>query len=456
MKLLRAVQFASLLFTIFVNLSPPGFAQPNPGTPLAATSAATIPVLAPVAGPSRAFPSLQLGSGLHLTYVGMFTPDAVFRNPTRAPGSAARPLEETILPASSSMQSQRPGDVPASMLLSTEQVVEDFEPPVHAIAAAHGNTRLGEARNRFLTYAYGHPSVLYAPRQVVTDSQQRLIVSDPDGNALHVLDPRGKTSFRIVCGKDRRLHEPSGVAVDAADNIYVADAERGLVVVFDRNGAFLRYIGNFRGEPQYARPTGIAIDRETKRIYLADTPRNLIFVLDLDGHVIKRLGRERDGSGHGEFDEPTEIAVNHEHVFVLDARGTRIQVLDRGGILLASFSIPHGPDPMTNRENGLGTDRDGNVYVSSFHSSVIRVFRTNGQQVSAFGQPGHSAGEFVCPRGLWIDASNRLYVADSGNGRVQLFQLKSSEGSSPSLKPAEVGAEPHSATAQEMGAPAAR
>lgn len=229
------------------------------------------------------------------------------------------------------------------MSISTERVVEDFEPPAHAMAAARANTRLGATRNRFLMYAYGHPSVLYAPRHVVTDSQQRLIISDPAGNALHVLDPKGKRSFRIVCGKDRRLREPSGVAIDAADNIYVADAERGFVVVFDHNGGFLRYIGNFRGEPQYARPTGIAIDRERQHIYLSDTPRNMIFVMNLDGNVVKRLGRARDGIGHDEFEEPTDIAINHEHVFVLDARGTRVQVMDMMARRCAVFQSRMAP-----------------------------------------------------------------------------------------------------------------
>jgi DNA-binding beta-propeller fold protein YncE len=338
------------------------------------------------------------------------------------------------------------------MLISAERVVEDFEPPARAVIVAHGNTRLGETRNRFLTYAYGRPSVLYAPRHVVTDSQQRLIISDPAGSALHVLDPKGKASFRIVCGKDRRLREPSGVAVDAADNIYVADAERGLVVVFDRSGGFLRYVGNFRGEPQYARPTGIAIDRELQRIYLADTPRNMIFVMNFDGMVIKRLGRARDGSGYGEFEEPTEIALNHEHVFVLDARGTRVHVMDRGARLLRSFPVPHWPDPNVNRENGLGTDRDGNVYLSSFHSSMVHVLRSDGQLFSVFGRPGHSAGEFVGPGGLWIDPGNRLYVADSGNGRVQVFQLKSTELTGPTERVAEAPAEPHSVSSEDKSA----
>jgi DNA-binding beta-propeller fold protein YncE len=430
MKLLRAVQFASLLFCCVANLLAPGFAQSALEAAVATTSSAANPLRANVPQAARAFPTLDLSTGLKLAYLGMFTPDALFRSSSKRASAAQRLLEESILPAGSPGQPQRAHDVPASMLISTESVVEDFEPPLHAVAAPHGNSRMAETRNRFLTYAYGHASVLHAPRHVVTDSRQRLIVSDPAGKALHVLDPKGKVSFRIVAGPDRRLREPVGVAVDSADNIYVADADRGLIVVFDRNGVFARYIGNYRGEPQYARPIGIAIDREAQRIYLSDTPRNLVFVLDLDGRVIKRLGRARDGSGIGEFEEPTEIAVNHQHVFILDARGTRVHVLDREGNLLSQFSLPHGPDPTTNRENGLGTDRDGNVYVSSFHSSTIRVFRHDGQVLSAFGQPGHSAGEFACPGGLWIDSDNRLYVADSGNGRIQLFQLKATDHNS--------------------------
>jgi DNA-binding beta-propeller fold protein YncE len=241
---------------------------------------------------------------------------------------------------------------------------------------------------------------------------------------VHVLDPKGKTSFRIVSGADRRLRRPDGVAVDAEDNLYVADPVRGMVLVFDRNGSFVRYIGSYRGEPEYARPTGIAIDRQAQRLYLIDTPRNLIFVLDLNGKVLKTIGKQRNGKGSGEFDDPTDIAVNHKHVFVLDRRGTRVQLLDTECNPVGSFDLPHGLDPLVNREDGLGTDRAGNVYVSSFNGSLIRVYSYDGRFLSCFGQPGRGAGEFAFPGGLWIDPNDRLYVADSGNGRVQLFQLR--------------------------------
>ena len=424
MKPLRATQFSSIWLLSFCIWPWAVMAQSIPATMPAATSAAAVAVRAAPNQPARAFPQLNLGSGFSLSYVGMFSPDAVFHTRARMKSSASYFSSTEIGPASGAGPGTRTADVPASMLVSNERVVEDFEPPLHAEAVGHVHTPVGAMRNRFLTYAYGRPNVLHSPRHVATDSQSRVILSDPDGGGVHVLDPKGKNSFRIVSGADQRLRRPAGVAVDAEDNLYVADPVRGMVLVFDRDGTFVRYIGSYRGEPEYARPTGIAIDRQAKRLYLIDTPRNLVFVLDLNGKVLKTIGKQRNGTGTSEFDDPTEIAVNHKHVFVLDRRGTRVQVLDTECKPAGSFDLPHGLDPMINREDGLGTDQEGNVYVSSFNGSLIRIYSYDGRFLSCFGQPGQGAGEFAFPGGLWIDSSDRLYVADSGNGRVQLFQLK--------------------------------
>jgi len=354
----------------------------------------------------------------------MFSADAVYRTTSKMTVVTGNSPGEGISPAGSAAPSNRANEVPQSMLISVERVVEDFEPPGHAQAEAQAHSRPGTLRNQFLTYAYGHPSVLRTPHNITTDSRHRLVISDPAAGAVHVLDPRGKTSFRIVAGEGRRLHQPQGVAVDANDNIYVADSERGFVVMFDRSGNFVRDIGNFRGEPEYASPHGIAIDQGAGRLYLSDTPRNLVVVLDLDGHVLRQFGKLHDGTGFGEFDHPTDIAVNHKHVFVLDRRGTRIQVIDLTSHQISRFDLTTGVDMMPNGENGLGTDQEGNVYVSWANNGRIWVYTGDGRFLCSFGEFGTRVGEFASPGGLWIDSANRLYVADSGNGRVQLFQLE--------------------------------
>jgi hypothetical protein len=194
-------QFALVLLHFLVGLAAGGFAQSAPAPAVAVTSAAAVPKLPVIAGPTRAFPALNLGGGLNPAYVGMFTPDALFRAPSRAAGSGGPSLEETILPASSPIEPQRRGDVPASKLISTERMVENFEPPAHAMAAAHANTRLRATRNRLLTYAYGHPTVLYAPRHVVTDSQQRLTSVIRRGTRCMCSIPRARHHFASFAAK---------------------------------------------------------------------------------------------------------------------------------------------------------------------------------------------------------------------------------------------------------------
>ena len=374
-----------------------GIAQDNPITPIIDPTVLT-----------RAFPRIQLWNRETLSYLGVFNPDAVYHSRSRFNGQ---------------YETQRSG-APASMLLSNERTIEALTPPMHAQAMLHYPSGVGELRNRFITYAYGRPAVLAAPRHIATDSQQRLIISDPNINAVHVLDPMGHISFRIITGKGYRLLHPAGVAVDADDNIYVADSERGMIAVFDPNGGFLHYIGDYKGENDYQSPQAIAIDRKAGRLYLVDTPRNLVFVLDLTGRVLRRVGIYHDGSGTGKFTDPTDIVVSHNHVYVLDNSGTRIQILDLQCGFQASFDLPHGSDTRVSRENGLGIDLQGNIYISLSASSLIQVYNQNGIRLTTFGQSGQRLGEFLAPKGLWVDSTDRLYVADTGNVRVQIFQLQ--------------------------------
>jgi DNA-binding beta-propeller fold protein YncE len=423
MKLLCAKQFVVLACICSILTVGILSAGESAGAPEAAASVAATSYRIDSQPPVRAFPRIRLWGSQELTYVGMFGPDAVFRTTSKLTGATGSSPGEGILPAPSPEQGPRSSYVPESMLLSNERVVENLEPPAHLQAIGHAPAPAEKVRNRFMTYTYGRPSVVHAPTHLATDSRQRVIVSDPGGDAVHVLDPKGRTSFRILSGKGRRLQEPAGVAVDADDNIYVADSTRGMVLVFDRYGSFLRYIGDFDGEPQYQGPHGIAIDRKAGHLYLVDSPRNLVFMLDLKGTVLKRMGKYRDGTGVGEFDYPTDIAVNHNLVFVLDSSGSRVQSLDSDCNLLGSFNVPRTPSPQANRENGLGADSQGNVYVSFFNRARILAYSQDGHLLASFGQPGPRVGEFAGPDGLWIDAANRVYVADSGNGRVQLFQL---------------------------------
>jgi len=57
------------------------------------------------------------------------------------------------------------------------------------------------------------------------------------------------------------------------------------------------------------------------------------------------------------------------------------------------------------------------------------MYQPDGMPLGTFGQPGNRVGEFRAPRGLWVDGSNRIYVSDTENARVQVFQVSVPETS---------------------------
>ena len=151
---------------------------------------------------ARAFPRLSLGSDRELVYVGMFSSDATFRGPSKF----THFLEAMKVPPPDSLSEQaaRQSAVPPWMLSSDVRVMDDVEPPGHAMALPEVHSLAGSVRDAVVSFVYGRPSVLRAPQYLTTDSRQRVILSDPGIPAVHVLDPKRRTSFSIVGGQGRR------------------------------------------------------------------------------------------------------------------------------------------------------------------------------------------------------------------------------------------------------------
>ena len=389
------------------------------------------PTVVPAARPvreqrPRALPDSVLCCGSEIDYVGVYSSDGKFRTTTRVDRDSVRGRG---LPSGSSRAWSRPSEVPDFINLHSERVEENYEPPARAVKPVKGKSLPASLRDDVVTFVYGRERILLAPHHVAVDSRGRILIVDPDIRAVHVLG--GGDSFRIAGGPQRRLRLPNGIAVDAADNIYIADSERGLVLVYAPDGKFLRYIGKRGDESLFHYPTAIAIDRNTGRLFVLDTPRHVLFVLDLEGNMLKRVGRPRPnaiGRVSSEtipmdLDYPTEIAIGNNELVVVDSANSRVHVMDLQCQLVAQFSIPAIPGPPSIDEVGLSIDVTGNIYVSNVTDSHIRIYGRDGSLLGSFGRPGMEVGEFNSPAGLWVDGKNRLYVADTNNGRVQVFQL---------------------------------
>ena len=276
---------------------------------------------------------------------------------------------------------------------------------------------------RLLDIVAGEPDfhALIAPYSVVTDSQNRIIVTDPGAAGIHIFDfTQHKYKF-ISRDKDiDGLSSPQCVAVDAVDNIYVTDSYSGKIFCFDANGKFRRVIGSFKGEGYFKRATGIAVDSPAQRIYVTDTLRNQVWVLDMQGTVLQKIGLP--GTGEGQFNFPTELRLDGQDLLVVDAMNFRVQVLDRSGKFQYAVGQVGGDLGSMFRPKGIARDSEGHLYVVDGLSGMVQVFDRQGQLLYYFGQKGSGFGEFQLPAGLFIDRNDRVFVVDSYHRRVQVFQ----------------------------------
>jgi DNA-binding beta-propeller fold protein YncE len=276
---------------------------------------------------------------------------------------------------------------------------------------------------RLLDVVAGEPEFhgLINPYSVVTDSKDRIIVTDPGAAGIHIFDfNQHKYKFISRQKSTDGMVSPQCVAVDAADNIYVTDSYTGKIFVFDANGKFQRVLASVKGEGYFKRSTGIAVDSQAQRIYVADTLRHLIFVLDMDGKVLQKIGR--GGTGEGQFNFPTELRLAGQDLLVVDAMNFRVQVMDRSGKFQYAIGQAGDEAGAMFRPKGIGMDSEGHLYVVEGLKGQVQVFDRQGRLLYCFGQKGSGFGEFQLPAGLFIDSKDRVFVVDSFNRRVQVFQ----------------------------------
>jgi DNA-binding beta-propeller fold protein YncE len=108
-------------------------------------------------------------------------------------------------------------------------------------------------------------------------------------------------------------------------------------------------------------------------------------------------------------------------LYVTDSMNFRIQILSREGRYISSFGQLGDGSGDFNRPKGVAVDSDGHVYVVEGLHDVVQIFDGAGRFLLSFAEPGHGDGELWLATGIAI-ADDRIYVADSSNHRVQVFE----------------------------------
>ncbi len=264
--------------------------------------------------------------------------------------------------------------------------------------------------------------VLEQPFQVTAD-RNRVYVTDIAKAQVVVFDLAKR---RIYSWGGNRFQAVSGIAVDKDGRVYLADPVRLVIDVFDPGGNFLYQFG--KGGPgfgEFTGPQALAINKERELLYVLDRGVHRIHVFDLQGNYLYQIGGP--GTGPGEFSWAQYFALDQQgKVYVTDSILGKYQVFSPEGKFLKSVGEPGDIPGYFGRPKGIAVDIDGNVYVADAKFEVIQIFNPEGR-VNFFWK-GVPPVPFSLPQGLYFDEQDRLYVVDTLNKRIQVYQYIKKSG----------------------------
>ena len=257
---------------------------------------------------------------------------------------------------------------------------------------------------------------------------------------------------------EAQLAFPSGVAVDGAGNLYIADESNHGVHKVDSTGTITTVAGS--GEPgfggdsgpaveaQLAFPSGVAVDG-AGNLYIADRDNHRIRKVDPSGTISTIAGTGVLGfSGDSGpaidawLNRPYGVATDGAgNLYIADTGNQRIRKVDSTGIITTVAGCPifsrnpcHTPPsgPATEARlswpGGVAVDGAGNLYIADSNNNHIRKVDSTGTitTIAGSGEPGFSgdggpatAAQLRGPSGVAVDGAGNLYIVDSVNHRIR-------------------------------------
>ncbi len=253
-----------------------------------------------------------------------------------------------------------------------------------------------------------------------------------------------------------RLNNPSSVQVGPAGDIYIADTGNSVIRVvnatthiistFAGNGT-AAYAGN--GGPATAAslnlPNGIALDA-ANNLYIADTANNVVRLVNAATRVISTVAGNNAAAYRGDggpatsanLNAPWSVALTSAGGFLIaDQKNNAVRSVSAAGMITTLAGNGTGKpgfagdgavatSAQLNTPSGLAIDVAGNTYVSDTGNNRIRKINPSTGIITTIAGSGNSADDYAAtrvslygPYGLALDSKGNLFIADASHNRVR-------------------------------------
>ena len=218
-----------------------------------------------------------------------------------------------------------------------------------------------------------------------------------------------------------QLIRPYGVGVDSKGHVYAADQGVSAIFIFNPETKAVELIGNGK-QAHFGAVSGLCLD-DNDRLFVTDTGMHRVDVFAPDTHQLETA------FGGDVLTTPASIAIDTDNrfLYVVDTQQDVVDVFDADSFkLLRKIGTPGKKHTLSTPGNfslpsGVAVDRDGNVYVTDTFNNRIEIFDADGTFVSAFGKNGDGPQDFERPKGIAVDRDGHIWVADSAQDRVKVF-----------------------------------
>jgi sugar lactone lactonase YvrE len=328
---------------------------------------------------------------------------------------------------------------------------------------------------------------LYYPSCVAVDASGNIYIADSSNHRIRLVTKStgiittvagdGTPGYKVDGGlaTSASLYYPYGVAVDASGNIYIADTGNNRIRLVAKNTGIITAVagdgtrgyngdGGLATSTNFNNPWDVAVDA-SGNIYIADSSNHRIRLVTKSTGIITTVagdgatGYTGDGglATSASLYYPYGIAVDaSENIYIADSSNNRIRLVTKstgiittvagdgtpgykgdGGLAIsAGFSYPRG----------IAVDASGNIYIADVFinrirlvtksTSIITTVAGDGTQgYKGDGGPATSSG-LSSPHNVAVDASGNIYIADTINSRIRLVTPKAPAVSlAPSVSP---------------------